>query len=129
MSLAQYVETPQNELFEELGVFFAFSNEQFQEQKQEGVKYSHLGSGTICPTANVAEFIKRHNEIVNKGIEQDKLENGKRKIILRELHNYECFYISDPTDAIHALSRYGFTEEDVLDVFNNATEEESDCGF
>ena len=43
-------------LFKDTGAFFAFSNEQVDEQKQEGVKYVSLGAGMICPKENASRL-------------------------------------------------------------------------
>jgi hypothetical protein len=38
--LTDYTQEAQTKLFEEKGVFFAFSNKQFEEQRKEGIKYT-----------------------------------------------------------------------------------------
>jgi hypothetical protein len=117
-SLTNYIEDSQTALFKEMGVFFAFSNQQFDEQKKENVKYISMGAGTICPQENVKEFIKKHSDIVKNGIAQDIKENGIEAIIKRELGNYECFYTGDITDCVDALKDYDIKKETILQVFN-----------
>jgi len=117
MSLSKYIEKEQTTCFEKHGVFFAFSSEQYEEQKVEGVKYAVLGAGCVCPADNAEAFLKEHSEIIKKGIAQDIKENGKEAIIHRELCNYECYYTGDYIDAMIALKDYGVTEEEVEKVF------------
>lgn len=46
------------EAMENLGAFFAFGTAQFEEKRQEGVKYASLGMGIVCPVDNVDQLIK-----------------------------------------------------------------------
>lgn len=41
-SLTDYTESAYTQLFNETGAFFAFSNEQFEKGKQEGVTYCYV---------------------------------------------------------------------------------------
>jgi hypothetical protein len=118
MSLTQIVQSAQTECFNNHGVFFAFSNEQLDQQKKEGVIYVSLGGGLICPKANVKAFVNDHANIISNGIKTDIEKNGKDAIIRRELDNHECFYTGDVEDCIDALDGYGFTREDIIAVYN-----------
>jgi len=111
-----------------MGVFFAFSDTQFEEQKKEGVKYASVGAGCICPVDNVKPFIKAFDAIQKQGIAQDIKENGKAAIIERELANYECYWTSDISGCVDALEDYSFTVEDIQRVYNN-TREKYDMNF
>jgi len=44
--------------FKAHGAFFAFSNEQFNEQKKDGVEYTHLFSGLIAPKNTAKELLE-----------------------------------------------------------------------
>ena len=116
-TLSNYTEKAQTLLFKDKGVFFAFSDEQFNEQKKENVEYVSLGAGMICPKENAKDFLIKFNQISEQGIKLDMEENGKDKIIYRELCNYECFYVGDATDAIQALKRYNFSENEIMKVY------------
>jgi hypothetical protein len=117
-SLSNYVEAAQTALFDKTGTFFAFSNKQFDEGKKEGVTYVSLGAGIICPKENV-EALKTGLDTINaQGIAQDIAENGKEAIITRELHNHEAFYVNSLSDTVEALSDYGYTREDIRQVYN-----------
>lgn len=117
MSLSNYTQEKQTALFESTGAFFAFSNEQLAEKKKEGVTYVSLGAGLIAPKSNAKALIEGLEKITSEGIKQDLEENGKEKIIDRELANYECYYTDDPSDCIEALEPYGITREEVLARF------------
>lgn len=116
-SLSTYIESGQTALFEKYGVFFAFSQEQFAKKIEPSIKYARIGTGMFCPVSSVDGFIEDHSALVAKGIAKDKEENGKSNIILRELKNFECFYICDVTDCVDALEDYGYTESDILKVY------------
>lgn len=121
--LQDYIQDKQTALFDELGVFFAFSKEQFEEgvekhgdKKPEGTKWASMGMGMYLPSVNVDEFIKRHKKIAAEGIKQDLAENGRSGVLQRELANYEVDYTGDIHDPNFrdGISGYDFTEEEIL---------------
>ena len=112
-SLSNYTEEKQTELFLSTGAFFAFSNKQLAEKKQVNVKYVSVGLGLFVPKENAKSLIDGLESINDEGIKQDMAENGKDKIIRRELFNYECFYTGDVSDCVEALSEYGITREEI----------------
>ena len=114
--LTDYIEDKQTEAFNKAGAFFAFSDEQFEEQEVKGVKYTSLGVGLICPVDNGIELIKTLDNIVKNGIKQDLKENGKRNIIERELENHEFAYHHELEQTIEALSDYPITEKEIEEV-------------
>ena len=101
-------------------VFFAFSNEQFEESKTElqpNEKYVKLQSGGFIPELQFNSFIKEMVKVQDdfkKAVEENNL---KEKHIIYELQNYECFYTMDPTEAINALSDF-YSEKEILEVFS-----------
>jgi hypothetical protein len=115
--LSDYIQDAQTKLFNETGAFFAFSNKQFNEQKQEGKTYVNCGAGMLCPKENVQSLIDGLDEIAKNGIAQDIKENGKTAIIRRELYNHEAFYTYDIDSTVAALDGYGFTREEIAGVF------------
>lgn len=117
--LSDYTEAAQTALFKKTGAFFAFSKKQFAEGKtrKEGTTYASLGYGLYCPEENTEELISALDNIQKLGIQDDIKENGKEKIILRELSNYECFYTGDITEAAENLEQYGYTFEDVNEAY------------
>ena len=115
--LSDYIEEKQSTLFKKHGVFFAFSDKQYQEQKKEGVKYVSLGMGTLCPKENAKAFIDEHHDLVKAGIAQDVEENGIDGVIIRELGNHEAFYTGDAESTVDALDGYPTTKEYIWQLF------------
>ncbi|MEP2469940.1 DUF7659 family protein [Ekhidna sp.] len=115
--LSDYMNDKQSKLFKQTGAFFAFSQNQFDEQKKEGIKYTSIPGGMICPKENVETLLNGLTKIHKEGIEQDIAENGIDKIIIRELYNYECFYTRDYSDVISHLKSYDITEEQIKKAF------------
>lgn len=115
--LQDYIEEAQLAAFKKHGAFFAFSIEQFDEQKQKGVTYTRIGSGLICPKENAADLMKEIQDTYLAGIKQDMEENGKEAIIKRELDNHECYYTGRIDDCVEKLTDYPITEEEIRKVF------------
>lgn len=125
--LSNYIEAAQTELFNRLGVFFAFGNKQFDEQKKEGVKYVSLGAGLICPVEHAKTFWAEHKKIVDAGIALDLAENGKTGVIDRELDNHECLYTGDITDCVMALKNYPITADEIKAIYYEKRKQESEA--
>lgn len=121
--LSDYMQEAQTELFNQVGSFFAYNPSQYNEEAKEGVTYSNVGHGMFCPAENVETLINGLQDIYTKAISQDIAENGKEKIIEREIGNHECLYTYDLTDARVALSDYGFSEEDIQSSFKKLLSE------
>jgi len=115
--LNDYTEEAQTQLFKECGSFFAFSNKQFNEKKKEGKKYVDVGAGLICEKEHVNKMSDGLENIQQLGIKQDLEENGRDKIIERELYNHECFYTGDISDCVYKLKQYGITEIEIYDTY------------
>jgi len=126
--LSDYMQDAQTALFNELGSFFAFSMEQYNEKAKEGVKYTNMAGGLICPSENVDRMIEGLETIANKAVDQDIKENGPTAIIQREYFNHECQITSDTSDAVEALSTHierhpeKFTPEQIKATFNKCFE-------
>ena len=119
--LSHYMNSGQSALFKEKKVFFAFSqkqlNEGIEKHNLKGIKLINLGQGMFCPRVSAKAVLKALDCIYKLAIEQDLKENGKEKVILRELYNHECFYTGDITDCIEKLSDYPITEEEIKNVY------------
>jgi hypothetical protein len=124
--LQDYQDKAQNVLFDKLGAFFAFNNEQFKKGLDsnklngillEGEKLTECGAGMYAPTKNKKELFEGINSIYKGAIAKDIKANGKDKIIIRELYNYECFYTGDVSDAVDSLKPYGFTSDDICKAY------------
>ncbi|EGQ8101792.1 hypothetical protein MW374_004285 [Vibrio parahaemolyticus] len=117
--LSYYIQQPQTALFDELGAFFAFSNKQFDQAKKKGIEYVSLGMGMIVPKNNAKQLVERLEVIQKEGIKQDIAENGKEAIIRRELFNHECFYTGDICDCVEKLEEYGYSYDDIYQVYSH----------
>ena len=102
-----------SEIFDKYGAFFAFSNKQFDEKADKSKKYTSCGAGLICPVNNKQLMQAELDIAIKKHEEKDMAENGKKKIIWRELANYECQISYDISDAVAALGSYGITKDEI----------------
>lgn len=123
--LSDYINDAQTKLLHKMGAFFAFSNEQVDEKKQDGVKYAHIAHGLIAPKENVNALLDGLEEVHKEGVKLDLEENGKKGVIRRELFNYECFYTGSIEECVDSLSPYGISEEEVSAMYQHirATED------
>lgn len=115
--LSHYTEKTISKVLEDNGAFFAFSNEQFEENKKEGVNYCNLYGGMIAPKENVNKILKGLEKAHEEGIEQDIKENSMKDIIWREFGNYECQISGDIEDALSSLKDYPITEDIIIQEF------------
>jgi len=122
--IRQESEVKLNSLLKKCGVFFAFSNEQFQENKtplQEGDKYVGIGHGGYIPKGKVKEYIEGMDEIETwEKREIKKVKDAKREHIAYELSSHECYYTGDISDALAVLP---YPKKDVLKVYLDTKEE------
>lgn len=114
-----------NTLLNECGVFFAFSDEQFQKNKtplKEGEKYVSIGAGGYMPKSKVNDYISG-SKLINKWekAERKKLKDGKELHILYELRNHETFYTCDIDDAAAVLP---YPKKDIWKVYLKHKEKE-----
>lgn len=109
----------QTQLFDEMGAFFAFGQNQFDEQRVEGVEYcTVLNAGDCVPVENAPQFAKRLSAIHREARERELNEKGIDKIIEEELVNHECFYTGDVAPAVEALAYYKVTTEQVSKIYS-----------
>lgn len=106
-------------MFKEVGLFFAFSDEQFAKNKTplaEGDKYISAGAGGYLPKSKVDEFIKK-NKAITKW-EKDEIKSRKlaREQIAYELANHEAYYTGDLEDTYDALGGV-YTMEEITKVY------------
>lgn len=111
-----------NNLLDECKVFFAFSNQQFTENKtelKEGEKYVPIGAGGYMPKSYVDTYLQGMKDIKawEKKERKEQKESEKEKHILSELNNYECFYIGDIEDALPTLTQF-YKRDYIQAVFN-----------
>lgn len=102
-------------------VFFAFSNEQFAENKtplKEGEKYVRLGMGGFIPKGQVEKYLTGMEEINKWFRSATKSPSRRKENIIYELNNHECEYSGDISEALAALGT-GYTHEEVYAVYKN----------
>lgn len=116
--LSHYIEQAQTKVFDDCGAFFAFGQNQFDEQKKAGVTYVQLGGGMLCPKDKAGELVERLTAVHKAGIEQDIAENGIDGIIKRELANHEAYYTGDISSTMDALESYNIATADIARVYN-----------
>lgn len=114
-------EESMNELFKDCGVFWAFSNEQFNENKtplKEGEKYTSMGAGGYLPKINVDRLLKGSEEIekIFKA-EISERKSLRRDHIVYELGNHESYYTGSIEDALEALGD-DYTKAEVAKVYH-----------
>lgn len=117
--LSEYIEVKTDKLYEKMGAFYAFGQNQFDEKAKDGVDYVIMGCGLICPKENAQLFIDEYDKIIKESIAEDIADNGKEAIIKRELNNYECYYTGDISDCVDSLKDYGYTKDEIWKIFNN----------
>jgi len=105
-------ETAHTELLNKYGVFFAFSKEQFDEGKKEGVEYYSTGLGMLVPKDNFEMFIKEQEGRGEEFIVKAKELFTPTEIIRYELGNYEYCIREDLTDTKEALEEFNFSDEE-----------------
>jgi len=110
-----------SELFKACGVFFAFSNKQFEENKTplaDGDKYMSIGGGGYCPKSQRFSLTDGFDE-VDKWYKAEIKSNKARKAhILYELANHEAWYTGDIGATLECLGE-DYTEAEVYAVFRN----------
>lgn len=116
--LSDYTNDAQTQLFNDCGAFFAFSTKQFDKAKKDKIKYVSIGTGLICDKLHVKKLIDGLDAIQEAGIKQDIEDNGKKKIIHRELANHEAQITYDLEDTARALTGYGITDDELKAEFN-----------
>lgn len=123
--LKQQRQTKYDALFETVGLFWAFSNEQFAEGKAEhpvteGHKYVNIGMGGYFPGQHKQAYIEGMDAIhawekqANAELKANRDE--EEKAILYELNNHECFY-SGELDDVFELFENVYTKEQIRKVY------------
>lgn len=120
-----------SELFKSVGLFWAFSNEQFAANKtplQEGDKYVSIGAGGYLPKINVDILLKGMADIKKWYSAQVKAtKESRRALIAYELANHEAYYTGDITDTMQALGS-GFTKKEVWKVWHEENKKNQAAG-
>lgn len=120
-----------NELFNSLGVFWAFSNEQFKEgydkvkpTMEEGEKLVSIGAGGYIPKHNVEALITGTKAIDETFKQQIKDAKARETHILYELNNHEAYYTGTIEETLEALGD-DYTAEEVQAVYKKFYRQET----
>ena len=115
------VENKMSEVFNECGVFWAFSDAQFEKNKTpigEGEKYSSIGMGGYLPSRNVPMLNEKMAEFENWEQSLFAEQVNLNDAIAYELQNHEYGITYRVDDTVRALSDYGITAEQCQKVAN-----------
>ena len=107
------------DLMHRCGVFWAFSNKQFEENRtplEEGDKYVSIGAGGYLPKSKLQEFQSGMDAISDWTTEAAQQLDAE-DAILHELGNYECFYTGDIEPAMQVLEDMGYSRNQVSKVY------------
>ena len=107
------IEIKINDLLTANGAFFAFTEQQYNDEALPGVEYKRLYAGMLCPSDNAKTVMLGLNSLSNEKIQYELSNNSINTIIWDALANYECQISGDYSDAIEALKMYGITETDI----------------
>ncbi len=127
-SLNHYTDEAITKALNDYGAFYAFSDAQFEEQRdpaREKSEYARGPSGLIVPKDNAEALISAMQDAVAYGITARLLDYPLNDIIAYELGNYECYYSGDIQDAVDALKPYNVTYDDVVSVYNNTKNDQN----
>lgn len=120
-SLKKEEQEQQKILFNNCGLFWAFSDEQFQANKtplQDGEKYVSIGAGGYLPKSKIEMFQTGMKEISNWYKSETKKNKALKVDLIRyELSNHEAYYTGSIEDTLSALGS-GFTAKEVWAVYN-----------
>jgi hypothetical protein len=128
LNFGDYIKDDLTRLFSDTGAFYAFSESQYNEQAQKGVRYVRAQMGLYVPMGEkYKQFFDRLDAIyTDKGAEFFQLQ-GLEKIAKYEFWNYETAYTGDTSDAREALAKWqtytGLTDSEYQDelskIFKN----------
>ena len=117
-------DTASSKLIEETGMFFAFSQNQFDESKTplaEGDKYMVLGSGTYIPERNFEKYMEGSTKILQDFTKAVDANNLREEYIAYELANHEAWYTYEIEDTKSRLIGT-YTDAEIWSVFNKYKE-------
>lgn len=126
----EFIEKRHSELFDLLGCFFAFSNDQFNEGYEKAkiekpVKYIQLKYGLYCPVPNVKKLLEGLDNI-KKQWKKDRKKEEKIKLQFVGIDSWNRPVFKDPDKNeffgdVNNLFDYSATETEVLkkvDIYN-----------
>ena len=107
-----------SQLSKDCGLFWAFSNKQFDENKtplKAGDKYVHIGGGGYLSKSNADKLMKGIDELNAWYKREMEKENLVEEEILYEINNHECYYTGDLTDVFDILP---YPKQQIIEVYH-----------
>lgn len=104
----------------ECGLFWAFSDEQFNENKtplKKGEKYVSIGAGGYLPKGNINNLLEGWENVEKWRKKETKLLKDATKAILFEINNFEAF-LSNDLSPVFEVFKGIYSEEIIRDVYN-----------
>ncbi len=117
ISFAVFSQEKQTEIIKKYKAFFAFSGKQFNEQREEGVKYYEVGAGLLVPQKNYKAFTKEFNTTINQLSQEYLSLYSKKDIIWYELANHEAGYTGSWGSTFEAVEHLKITKDEVRKEF------------
>ena len=108
-----YIDVKISDLLTENRAFFAFTEQQYNDEALPGVEYKRLYAGMLCPSDNVKTVMDGLDNLSDEKTHWELANNTLKTIIWDSLANYECQIIGNFNDAIAALKVYGISENDI----------------
>lgn len=119
-----YIEQKNSELFAQLGIFFAFNKQQWEEgvEAAGGIEttgpYVNVGHGMLCPKKNIKALLDGMDEI-KKNWQQDRQQVDQVKLIFVGIDNWNRPVWKAPDQrayfgSVNELFNEDATEEEVL---------------
>lgn len=108
-------------IMDKYGVFWAFSNQQFTENKtplKDGDKYVSIGAGGYMPKSNLDSFLSELETVNNE--KKRLIKEGRdtlKQAIRYELANHECYYTGDISDVVEMFKGQA-TRKQIIAVYN-----------
>ena len=111
-----------SETAKKYGLFFAFDEKQLKaglkETNTEKHELINMAGGGYISKKNVKKYIDEVLSI-NTWFVSEVKKLDPVEVIRYELNNYECYLSGEVKDAYEVLQQYGFSLEEVEQVFNN----------
>ena len=100
-----YVQEKHSELFESLGCFFAFNNDQFKDgykkaKVEKPVKYVSIGAGLLCPKPNVNALLDGMKDI-EKQWRKDRKASEKIKLQFVGIDSWNRPVFKSPSEKLY----------------------------
>lgn len=107
-----------SDLHEQFGLFWAFSQKQYEENKtpkEEDEKYVSIGGGGFVPKSKCQPLLDEM-ENIEKWYNEEIKTNFKKEAIAFELANHECYYTGEIDDVVNIFEGV-FSKYEIAEVY------------